>query len=225
MCCSFRSPSKYCRAYQQNTSSCLSFNKYISANPFRQGQKPKAPEVQPAHFTKQQFQELLKVIEEKDFREFCICAVSTGLRLGELISLQWTDVDFVRKVLTVKNSETFTTKNKKIRAVAMSEYLWRMLAIRKEGASTELVFHCNGHQLIPEKISKTFKDYVRAAKLGEKLHFHSLRHTFATWLVQDGASIYEVQKLLGHSSIAVTQVYSHLAASELHSVVNRISLS
>jgi len=199
--------------------------KCISDNPFRQVEKPKAPEVQPAHFTKKEFQDLLKGISEVDFRELCICAVSTGLRLGELLSLEWTEVDFVLKILTVKNSATFTTKNKKIRVVPMSEQLWRMLATRKEGASSELVFHSNGQQLLAEKVSKTFKEYVRAAKLGEKLHFHSLRHTFATWLVQDGASIYEVQKLLGHSSIAVTQIYSHLAASELHSVVNRISLS
>jgi len=52
----------------------------------------------------------------------------------------------------------------------------------------------------------------------------SLRHTFATWLVQEGVPIYEVQKLLGHSSISVTQVYSLLAASELHGAVNKIQV-
>ncbi len=52
----------------------------------------------------------------------------------------------------------------------------------------------------------------------------SLCHTFATWLVLEGMPIYEVQKLLGHSSISVTQVYSHLAASELHGAVNNIQL-
>ncbi len=51
-----------------------------------------------------------------------------------------------------------------------------------------------------------------------------MRHTFATWLVQAGVSLYEVQKLLGHSSISTTQIYAHLAASELHGAVNRISL-
>lgn len=199
--------------------------KCIPANPFRQVEKPKVPEIQPAHFTKLEFQELLKVVPDQDFRELCICAVSTGLRLGELVALQWTDVDFVRKVIVVQNSETFTTKSKKIRVVPMSEQLWRMLAIRKETASCELVFHRSNKKLIGDYVSKTFKRCVREAKLSERLHFHSLRHTFATWLVQDGASIYEVQKLLGHSSLAVTQIYSHLAASELHSVVNRIDIS
>ncbi|MBI5475218.1 MAG: tyrosine-type recombinase/integrase [Ignavibacteriales bacterium] len=63
-----------------------------------------------------------------------------------------------------------------------------------------------------------------AEQLNSKLHFHSLRHTFATWLVQDGVNIYEVQKLLGHSNMKVIEVYSHLVTSKLHSAVNKISL-
>ena len=61
-------------------------------------------------------------------------------------------------------------------------------------------------------------------ELNNKLHFHSLRHTFATWLVQDGVNIYEVQKLLGHSSVKVTEIYSHLVANELHNAVNKLSI-
>ena len=198
--------------------------KCIPANPFRQVEKPKVPEIQPAHFTKLNFQQLLSVIADQDFREVCILAVSTGLRLGELVALQWRDVDFVRKVIVVQNSETFTTKSKRIRIVPMNEQLWRTSAVRKESATCALVFHHNNEKLSADWVSKTFKRYVRTAKLSERLHFHSLRHTFATWLVQSGVGIYEVQKLMGHSSIAVTQVYAHLAPSELHSAVNRITL-
>ncbi len=60
--------------------------------------------------------------------------------------------------------------------------------------------------------------------LPEDLHFHSRRHSFATFLVQAGVSLYEVQQLLGHSSISTTQIYAHLAASELHGAVNKIVL-
>jgi site-specific recombinase XerD len=62
------------------------------------------------------------------------------------------------------------------------------------------------------------------AGLAEELKFHSLRHTFATWLIQESASLYELQKLLGHSDIKTTQMYAHLSASDLHATVNRISL-
>lgn len=67
--------------------------------------------------------------------------------------------------------------------------------------------------------------YVHKLGLNEKLHFHSLRHTFASWLVQNGVSLYEVQKLLGHGNISVTQVYAHLQPERLHSTVNRISIT
>ena len=73
-------------------------------------------------------------------------------------------------------------------------------------------------------ISKTFKKCVLDAELDERLHFHSLRHTFASWLVQEGVSLYEVQKLLGHPSSSVTQIYSHLQPEQMHSTVNRIDL-
>jgi site-specific recombinase XerD len=74
-------------------------------------------------------------------------------------------------------------------------------------------------------VSHKFKYYVYEARFSDdRLHFHSLRHTFASWLVQDGVSLYEVQKLLGHSSIAVTQVYSHLQPEQLHATVNRLKV-
>ena len=188
-------------------------------------EKPQVREIQPAFFTKTEFQSLLTAILDPDFRELCKCAVLSGLRLAELTALQWTAVDFVQKVIFVQNSETFTTKSRKNRVVPMSQQMWRMLAVRKESAGCELVFHRNGQRLKEDFVSKTFKRGVRLAGLNERFHFHTLRHTFATWLVQSGVPIYEVQKLLGHSSVKITEVYSHLAASELHSAVNRIALN
>ncbi len=58
-----------------------------------------------------------------------------------------------------------------------------------------------------------------------RLRFHSLRHTFATNLIRAGVSLYEVQKLLGHSSVKVTEGYSHILSSELHAAVNKIGVS
>ena len=74
-------------------------------------------------------------------------------------------------------------------------------------------------------VAKVFKKYAKKAALSEQVHFHSLRHTFASWLVQDGVSLYAVQKRLGHSSISVTQVYSHLQPEQLHETVNRLKIN
>lgn len=196
----------------------------ISDNPFRSVPKPKIPELQPAYFSPDDFLALLGVIKAEDYRELVLCGVSTGLRLGELLSLQWKDVDFAQRVVRVQNSDVFTTKNKRNRCVPMTSRLYAMLEVRKTRATCGLVFHNNFRRMTEDNVSKTFKRHVRAAGLGHELHFHSLRHTFATWLAQAGVSIFEIQKLLGHSSISTTMVYAHLAPSELHGAVNKIQL-
>jgi site-specific recombinase XerD len=68
----------------------------------------------------------------------------------------------------------------------------------------------DGKQWKAVHVSHLFKRHVRRRGVNERLHFHSLRSTFASWLVQDGVSLYEVQKFLGHSNIAVTLAYSLL---------------
>jgi site-specific recombinase XerD len=86
-----------------------------------------------------------------------------------------------------------------------------MLSVTYEHSTRDYVLTLSGKKLLESWVSHKFKYWVYEAKLpNDKLHFHSLRHTFASWLVQDGVSLYEVQKLLGHSNIAVTQAYSHL---------------
>ena len=97
-----------------------------------------------------------------------------------------------------------------------------MLRAKRRHSIGEYVLSLNGDKFAESYVTHKFKDYIRLAGLSECVHFRSLRHTFATWLVQEGVSIYEVQKLLGHSNISVTQIYSHLESSELHRAVNKI---
>jgi integrase len=118
----------------------------------------------------------LDAVEEVDSKELYVCAVSTGMRLGKLSALEWTNVDFVRKAIFIQNSESFTTKTKRNRVVPMSEQLWRILATRKKRAVNELVFHRNGRRLTKDGVSKGFKRHVRSVGLDNRLHFHSLRH-------------------------------------------------
>jgi len=129
----------------------------ISSNPFRLVDKPKLPEIQPAFLSKDDFKRLLSAIENVDMKELYLSAISTGMRLGELSALEWTSVDFVRKVIHIQNSEAFTTKTRRNRVVPMSEQLWRMIATRKERANGGLVFQKNGRRLTKDEVSKGFK--------------------------------------------------------------------
>jgi len=197
---------------------------YLEENPFRKVLKPKGREILPVFFTESDFRMFLSVVGDMDFRELCISGLLTGLRLGELLALRWNDIDFTSKVILVQNTETFTTKSKRSRAVPMSEEVCRLLKDRKEHVRFEcatVFYDGQGKPLKEGTVSQKFKRYIRRAGLNDKLHFHSLRHSFASALVISGASLYAVQKLLGHSTSKTTEIYSHLLPQQLHTEVNR----
>ena len=90
----------------------------------------------------------------------------------------------------------------------------------KEPTKSEFVFSkTEGLKFNNDYVSKYFKKAVRKAKMDEKIHFHTLRHSFASRLVQKGASIYIVKELLGHSDVTTTQIYSHLEQRNLREVI------
>jgi integrase len=143
---------------------------------------------------------------------------------GEMVNLRWNDVDLESKLIHIQSDATFRTKAGKRRSVPLNNDAMEILQRRNNLQECEYVFTHRRRQLDGDWISKRFSHYIKASGLNTKLHFHSLRHTFATWLVKAGVSIYEVQKLLRHSNVTVTQVYSHLASEELHSAVARLQL-
>lgn len=198
--------------------------KMLESNPFANMQQVKIPERQPEYFSREDFQNLISVIQENWLKEVIIFAVLTGMRRGEIINLHWQDIDLKRKLIHIQSNPTFKTKQGKKRVIPINDVLFNLLSSRYKRYTSEYVFHKKGHKIYDDHVTKKLKKYVTDIGLNGKLHFHSLRHTFASWLVQDGVSLYEVQKLLGHSNINVTQVYSHLQPETLHSTVNRISI-
>jgi len=154
-----------------------------------------------------------------------VFAVLTGLRRGELCNLKWQDVDLATRVVHIHSSATFKTKQGKRRVVALNNTAFVVLQSRRQQSHSEYVFTLNNQKIRDEHAGRLFKRAVRAAKLSDqRLHFHSLRHTFASWLVQNGASLYQVQKLLGHSNPRVTQVYAHLQPAQMHEIVEMLPL-
>ena len=198
---------------------------YLSENPFRKVAKPKVPEVIPAYFTEPEFRLFLSAVKDRDFAELCKTGILTGLRLGELLNLRWGDLNFQSGKILVQNHGNFTAKTKRSRAVPMSRNLLRILADRKKNvrSESELIFHNrHGRKLNVGLVERKFKNAVRLVGLNERLHFHSLRHSYASGLVSSGVSLYAVGKLLGHSQPKTTEIYTHLAPDGLHSEVNKL---
>lgn len=195
---------------------------YLDDNPFRNVTKPKLPEIPPRYFQKNEFKEIYQLIEDLNFKELCVVAVYTGMRQGELINLRWENVNINERSIQVSNSEEFTTKSKKNRTVPMNEPVFDILVCRKGRASCDYVFCRDAKKLKRDYVSRKFKRYVRLAGVNDKLTFHSLRHTCASWMVQAGVSLYVVQKILGHSSITVTEKYAHLQKSQLFEAIEKL---
>jgi len=200
--------------------------KLIAENPCAEVSAIPAPDEPPIFFNTLDFEKLLATIHQGWLREMVVFAVLTGLRRGELCNLKWQDVNFATKVVQIHSSATFKTKQGKRRVVALNSAASLILQSRKHQSPSDYVFTLNGRKIRDEHAGRLFKRAVRAAKLSDqRLHFHSLRHTFASWLVQNGASLYQVQKLLGHSNPRITQVYAHLQPSEMHEIVERLPLT
>ena len=195
----------------------------IEKNPFSGVKQIKVPSERPTYLTKEDFHRLLRLIPLAWFRDLVTFAVCTMMRSGEITSLTWDSVDLRRRIIMVENKKDFRLKTTRPRGVPMNDWVFKFLASRER--KTGLVFTFpDGRRLRVGYVGHKFKRIVRAAGLSEKIHFHSLRHTGASWLVQVGVSIYAVQKLLGHSTINVTQVYSHLEVEGLFQSIGRISV-
>lgn len=126
------------------------------------------------------------------------------------------------RTIKVSNKADFTTKSKKERIIPINNELYNLL--EKLSKDHHYIFpNESGEKRDPEFVSKKFKKYIRKAGLGEQFTFHSLRHSFASFLVQKGVSLYIVSKLLGHSDLKTTEIYAHLAPETFLDVVNLLS--
>lgn len=140
-----------------------------------------------------------------------VCALHTGGRRGELLSLRWEDVDLSRRVLFFTATNT---KSGKQRELPIDDELLAVLQEQRKrrflgGAARDYVFTHRGKRL--GSVRTAFNRARERAKLGEDVTFHSLRHTFASWFMQNGGDLFRLQHFLGHSTIELTQRYSHLS--------------
>lgn len=197
----------------------------VERNPVEGVPFARIPEQQPLSLTRQDFEKLLACIHEDWFRQVVVFAVSTGLRRGEILNLRWQDVDLTGRTLSIQTNERFITKHGKRRIIPLNETAFLILTSRHGKNPSEYCFTLNDKPIYDGWVSHLFKRYVRAANLSNtRLRFHSLRHSFCTWLVEAGVPLPHVQALVGHSSVTVTEGYSHVVSQELHGAVNKISL-
>jgi len=150
------------------------------------------------------------------------------MRAGELVNLKWSWIDLEEGIITVRNTETFRTKSGNERIIPINDTLKIVLNKRFpkiiDISKDEYVFtKIKGIRLNVDFVSKNFKKISRKLNLNEDYHLHTIRHTFASNLVQRGVDLYTVKELLGHSDLKTTQIYSHLKRSNLIEAVTKLN--
>jgi site-specific recombinase XerD len=197
---------------------------YIETNPFKKIKVPKTPKKIPIFISKNELEIILKNTEGEYLKNLFVFAFHTGMRLAEVTNLKRDWIDYKNKSIKVRNDKSFTTKSKADRIIPMNKTIMSILNINSGEAlqiKNDFVFYrTTGIKLNEDYVSKQFKKAVRRAKLNDGIHFHTLRHSFASNLVQKSVPLIFIKELLGHSSITTTEIYSHVKKEDLCKAVS-----
>ncbi|MFC2084001.1 tyrosine-type recombinase/integrase [Bacteroidota bacterium] len=200
---------------------------YTDSNPFKKTKAPKTKSKNPRFLSDEEFDAIIKNIGEKYLLDIYHLAFNTGMRAGELCSLKWHWIDFQRNIITVKNDFEFTTKSKRERNIPMTDRVRKILLDRfvangKPQSERFVFWRVKDVRLNEDYINRKFKSAAVVAGFKVGVSIHTLRHSFASRLVQRGVSLFVVQKLLGHSTFRTTQIYSHLRNEDLRGAVSKL---
>ena len=195
----------------------------IDENPARKCKLLRVAAKDPCFLTLNEFIKLCSVVEDVGFRRLLLFAASTGMRRGELVNLCWEDLDFERRSIRIRNRKNFVVKGYRPRTIPMPADIFKVFTSLRKPAGY-VFLDTKGAPLDAHAVSRRFKSYVRKCELPGDLHFHSLRHSYASWMLMANVPISVVKELLGHSSVTVTEIYGHLSNEYLRESANRLKL-
>ena len=207
----------------------FTWNLYKGGNPVKgvkmptvQNQRTRFLSHQEAHI----LLERLKAMQTLGLHDMALLSLHTGLRAGEIFNLRGYDLDFQNDIIRITDA-----KNKTTRHAYMTGAFKDMLKNRKPDRPEGLVFpDRNGNKII--NISKSFRQVIKDLKFNEGVTdrrqvvtFHTLRHSFASWLALQGESLITIRDMLGHKSTAMTERYSHLISDHKRKAATRLETS
>ncbi|NOX66463.1 MAG: site-specific integrase [Chlorobi bacterium] len=157
--------------------------------------------------------------------EVVLLALSCGLRAGEIANLKWQDIDIENKTITVKD-----TKNNINRTAYMTDKVLALFNNKKAELPNNYIFtDSNGSRSVDIARTIGFRNIIKRLGFNDnitdrrnKVVFHSLRHTFASWLAISGVPIYTIKELMGHKTLAMTERYAHLMPNTKRDAVKKI---
>jgi integrase/recombinase XerC len=197
---------------------------WVANNPAKPLRNPRKPRRLPHFLSTEDIGRLLVAPSNSDpmgLRDRAILETmySAGLRISETVGLDQSDLDFEAGILRVRG------KGRKERLAPIGSYavqaLRRWLAVRRvsprepQGPQSPVFVNKFGRRLTTRSVARMLQKYLRITGLDSRTTPHSLRHSFATHLLDRGADIRSVQELLGHKSLVTTQIYTHVSTTGL----------
>jgi integrase/recombinase XerD len=174
---------------------------------------PKQPKTLPVVLSPDEVSQFFDAIPGLKHRALLMTAYAAGLRVSEVVGLRVDDIDSRRMVIRVRQA-----KGRKDRYVMLSPRLLEILRQYWRAARpTRFLFPGQGPEkpLNPRTVQRACRDACRVAGLGKHVSVHTLRHSFATHLLEAGTNIRTIQILLGHNSLRTTAIYTHVSAAAL----------
>ena len=207
----------------------LLFEGEINSSPLNDIESPKIENKLPEVLTEDEIKRLISSVNlDSEFgqRNKTIIEVlyGTGIRVSELTDLKLSNIFFDENILKVTgkgNKERFVPLGK-IASIEIKKYLNDRDKLKINSKFSDILFlNRYGRQLTRSMIFKVINDYSKNAKIDKKISPHTLRHSYATHLLKNGADLRTIQLILGHESITTTEIYTHLDTFHLEDVLKK----
>jgi len=178
--------------------------------------RPKKEKRLPSVLTKEEIKKLNETLGNKKSKLMVNLLYACGMRVSELVNLKISDLEFDERIGYIKQA-----KGRKDRMFNIPLFLLKNLEKQvqqqKENKQEHLFTGTKG-KLSPRNIQKIVNKAAKRAEIKKKVHPHTLRHSFATHLLENGADIRKIQELLGHADLSTTQIYTHISTEELKKI-------
>jgi len=188
----------------------------LKRDPTARIKRPKRDRKIPVVLTKDEVKKLIDSIKNKKSKLMVSLMYACGFRVSELVNLKIADIDFENKTGNIRQA-----KGRKDRVFNIPHSLFEQLKEQAENQkerNQEYLFSGLNGKLTQRNLQKIVSKYAQKAEIKKSVHCHTLRHSFATHLLENGTDIRIIQEMLGHSDLNTTQLYAHISSQLLKTI-------
>ena len=202
----------------------------LEKNPFQFLKEIKEPPKNDVCLTLDEINKVIEVSKGHYFHSLFLMATNTGMRRGEIAGLCWDRVNFDLSLIEITRNRDRNGLGDRTKTIKSRRYIpmnavvkGHLLELSKNKMSDLVIVDHYGSAFDVNHLFRDFNRFLQKAKINKHFRFHDLRHTFASHFMMNGGNIYDLQKILGHTSLEMTQRYAHLAPEHLVRAANVVS--